>query len=450
MQFLFLFLTALCVKFSGVFAAQLRMTQNVNYDKSEPFRQALRNIGDVQYTAQIQVGGQNLQGILDTGSFELLVLSKECKVCGDEGDLYDSRASFHFQKGRSVAQHNFGSGTTFSKEGFDTVSVGPLKSTHQRFWRVFDAMMPILEDSAFAAIVGVGPPDSAEKLAEDDSGDLMAIENGFENDLSVDKVSPSLCTKFGVRTFSVCIGQRDGSHGFFIWNDAIPHMQGAAFTHVPVAGSIHWAVQMTDVQIGHGQTGHDHVVNLGCKHGCAAVVDSGTSLIAAPEEVIAQVDEALLKLKQDCSNLGDMPDLVFNLGGHQFSLPPDAYIGQVVHHGTPGIDDLLHFRFRSQNYSCTPLLMSIDVDSQIGPMWILGLPFFRKYYTTFSYDMTSKNKAVQKQLSMALANDECNPTEGNALLGRSRAQMRPKRVELSELRLPPWAEEAVKTRKVTV
>lgn len=438
------------MKFSRVLGAQLRMTQNVNQAKSENFRQSLRNIGDVQYTAQIEVGGQKLQGILDTGSFELLVLSKECKVCGDAGDLYDSAASFHFQKGKSVAQHNFGSGTTFSKEGFDTVSVGPLRSTQQRFWKVFDAMMPILEDSAFAAIVGVGPPDSAEKLAEDDNGDLMAIESEFKQNVLVDAVPPSLCTKFGVHTFSVCIGQDDGSHGFFIWNDLALHTQGVAFTHVPVAGSIHWAVQMTDVRIGHGQSSNDHVVNLGCKHGCAAVVDSGTSLIAAPEEVIAQVDEALLKLNQDCSNLGEMPDLVFNLGGHQFSLPPDAYIGQVVHHGKPGIEDLLHFHFRSHNYSCTPLLMSIDVDSQIGPMWILGLPFFRKYYTTFSYDMTKTNKAVQKQLSMALANDECSPTEGNALLGRSRAQMRPKRVELSQLRLPLWAEEAIKTKKVVI
>merc|ERR1712139_604043 len=34
---------------------------------------------------------------------------------------------------------------------------------------------------------------------------------------------------------------------------------------------------------------------------------------------------------------------------------------------------------------CEPLIMAMDADSQFGQLWILGMPFFRKYYTTFQF-----------------------------------------------------------------
>jgi len=418
-----------------------------------PFRQPLQNLGDVQYTGAVEVGGQKLQGILDTGSFELLVLSKECEVCGDPTKLFDPSKSRNFHEGNEIVQHSFGSGTTMSSRGFDTVSIGPLVSKNQAFWQVFDAMMPILEESTFGAIVGVGPPDSASKIEEQEDGGEevpMAMTKRHRGDLQMTgkPASPeisSVCSQFGVQTFSVCIGQQSGSHGFFVWDDAPPQEQGREFTAVEVAGEIHWAGRMTNVQMGQVATQGGFTL---CEDGCAAVIDSGTSLIAAPSSVIQEVEEALVSLREDCSNLADMPDLVFELGGEKFSLPPDAYIGQIVNHGAPALKDILHFRFRSRHYTCVPLFMNIDVESQLGPMWILGLPFFRKYYTTFSFDTTAS--PVKKFMSMALADDECNPAESSALLGRKRSEMRPKKIDLSQLRVPRWAEEAMKSGRVTV
>jgi len=422
-----------------------------------PYRQPLQNLGDVQYTGEVEVGGQKLQGILDTGSFELLVLSKECAVCGDPTKLFDSAQSHNFREGDEIVQHSFGSGTTMSSRGFDTVRVGPLESKKQAFWQVFDAMMPILEESTFGAIVGVGPPDSASKIEDQEDGAedvpmVMSskVPKGRHLQMTGRPASPevsSVCSQFGVQTFSVCIGQQSGSHGFFVWNDAPPTEQGREFTAVEVAGEIHWAGKMTDVQMGQTAAPNDGGFTL-CKDGCAAVIDSGTSLIAAPSSVIQEVEEALVSLREDCSNLGDMPDLVFQLGGETFSLPPDAYIGQIVNHGAPALKDILHMRFRSRHYSCVPLFMNIDVDSQLGPMWILGLPFFRKYYTTFSFDTTVS--PVKKFMSMALADDECNPADSSALLARDRSEMRPKKIDLSQLRVPRWAEEAMKHGRVTV
>merc|ERR1740117_2370543 len=89
-------------------------------DGAEMYRQELYNLGDVQYTGDIVVGGQPMRGILDTGSFELLVLSRDCKVCGDRKLLFDHESSPNYAEGQTAAQHSFGSGVTFSNEAFDT------------------------------------------------------------------------------------------------------------------------------------------------------------------------------------------------------------------------------------------------------------------------------------------------------------------------------------------
>lgn len=419
---------------------------------SVPYREELDNIGNVMYTGSIDVGNQSLKAILDTGSFELLVLSSECVVCGDVSKLYDPDSSSDFEDGKETSQHSFGSGVTFSREAFDTVRAGSMVSRRQHFWRVIDAMMPVLGESRFAAIVGVGPADSLDKLEQTDPGEervLVHTSNAMGNGTNEDRGNTSaelgLSTKFGMDTFSVCIRKGSDSPGVFVWNDVHPSRHTGMFTSVPVAGDIHWAASMRNVQVG---PDGDVVEIIGCRDGCAAVIDSGTSLIAAPTEAIMRLDFALAKLREDCSNLHEMPDFVFMLGGQTFSLPPDAYIGRVVESSKPSARHILRGRFRSKSYQCAPLLMPIDADTQLGPLWILGLPFFRKYYSTFSFD--ASKKPVQKHLSMALADGDCQPTtEDQSLLG-SRLPMKPALVDLSQIRMAPWVEQAMVATRVRV
>lgn len=427
-----------------------------DHNASKPYRQELHNIGDVQYTGDIEIGGQVLRAILDTGSFELLVLSKECHVCGDPEKLYDSEESDEYHEGKNLTQHNFGSGATLSIQAYDTVRVGPLEARRQPFWQVFDAEMPILEESTFAVIVGVGPPGSAERISEDkgygapvvlDRGSLRGVPEGRAMNLSANvsvdmRPTSSICSSFDVRTISVCIGEQQGSPGYFVWNDIAPWEQGRQFTQVPVAGEIYWAVKMTSVRTAGDKS------TLACADGCAAIIDSGTSLIAAPSEVIWAVEAMLGELKEDCSNLEDLPHLTFELGGKIFSLPPDAYIGQIINKDAPGLSDILHFHTHSRRHTCVPLFMNMDVASQLGPMWILGLPFFRKYYTTFSVDTSGPD--VKKYMSMALADDDCKPAESDTLLERPRRKMLPRKVDLSQLRVPRWVEEFSAQKRVRV
>merc|ERR1719382_487327 len=52
---------------------------------------------------------------------------------------------------------------------------------------------------------------------------------------------------------------------------------------------------------------------------------------------------------------------------------------------------------------CQPLIMTMDADSQFGPLWILGMPFFRKYYTNFAFIQNIGKLSVPLASTMAFS-----------------------------------------------
>jgi len=49
-----------------------------------------------------------------------------------------------------------------------------------------------------------------------------------------------------------------------------------------------------------------------------------------------------------------------------------------------------------------PAFMQIDMMSQHGPVWILGMPFFRYYHTTFDRS--------KEEMKFSVASPTCEPT----------------------------------------
>merc|ERR1740121_2217394 len=129
----------------------------------------------------------------------------------------------------------------------------------------------------------------------------------------------------------------------------------------------------------------DTRAELGCPRGsCTAILDSGTSLIMAPVSVVSRAVEALNALGRDCSNLTSLPRLEFELSGKKFSLPPESYIAEVVGHIPPRFAKYMKKHDTTTYRQCKVLLMTMDVATTQGPLWILGMPFFREYYTSFA------------------------------------------------------------------
>lgn len=364
-------------------AARLR-SQGLRKRPQGAYKQTLYNKQNMQYHADFVMGGQTIQGIFDTGSFELVVRSSRCTACKHPTAPYDHTKSKTYQYNGSQVQHVYGSGPCVSLLGYDDICVGNMCAPRQAFWEIVQHQIPVLDQATFAAIVGIGP------------------QFGYGNQ------EKTLLMSYGIEEFSVCLQRESGANGVLNWGAiASEETKRASFISVPSIGSHHWTATMTDIYFGPKggprPAGHEVI----CKPGeCAAVVDSGTSLIAAPTALLMKLSMMIPPIQEDCSNLHDLPTLHLSMGdGNQFTLPPSAYVMRIKG-GTlqaNSVWDILFFKpkVRKQNM-CMPAFMQMDMPSDEGLLWILGMPFFRYYHTSFD----RKNKAMH----FANAGPGCEPT----------------------------------------
>jgi len=355
----------------------------------------LRNFQNVQYFGTFTAGDQELPVIYDTGSFDVILLSTLCTNCAQGPAMYDQKKSMTFDNGDGVmAQHVFGSGPVLSKRGMETCHVGPVSSpmvaTGMPFWQVVDHEIDVWDKySEFSGIVGLGHSAHTPEMAGNTTSQAVP-----------ERV---LLERLGVDTFSICLERSTGAApGWISFGPQVDSFrQSTAFRHIEVVGQIHWAVVMTQLTAGGLETGYDP-----CSPSCAAIIDSGTSLIAAPPAVLSRLAPVFDKISKDCSNLGDLPDITFHLGTELIILPPAIYVMQVTHYvEKPQTvwEAMVEPPELVPVTECVPAFMPMDkMTGQHGPVWILGMPFLRYYYTVFE----RKPKAIH----IAYADPGCVPT----------------------------------------
>jgi hypothetical protein len=345
-----------------------------------PFVQTLHNHQNVQYYADFLIGGQEIAGIFDTGSFELLVRSSRCVECVHPTPPYKHEKSATYESNGTLTKHVFGSGPCISRMGYESISVGGLHAEHQVFWEIIEHRIQVLDTAKFAAIVGIGP------------------------NFAYNRTEKTLLMSYGVDEFSVCLQKAPGSEGFLTWGAADNKLTDTNdYITANVLGKHHWSTKLRNVTF-QGTEGHLAQVPCGGETGCVAIVDSGTSLIAAPGLALMQLSEQIPAVKEDCSNLHELPTLFFEIDGHRMELPPQAYVMQVTGATLEADDiwDILFFKPKIRKLNiCMPAFMQIDMQSKHGPVWILGMPFFRYYHTTF--DRSAKN------MRFAIAGPACEP-----------------------------------------
>jgi len=318
--------------------------------------------------------------------------------------------------------------------------------------------MYILADGGFQAIFGVGPPQSAVQFAKTDQDEvhkelktikkqggevtphIKEIVQHYDDMVEYQKSSTSVVKNMGVENMSICLGQSSGSPGYFYWNDHASRDNADKFVTVPVQGDVYWSAMMEDMAFTNatapeGATKKERkalegTTNVGCASTkCSAVVDTGTSLIVAPttaaEKVYALADK-WVSAGGTCDDLSQLPDLSFTLGGITMSLPAESYMAEVsgdLSYEMASLMPRLHNKLKNRkltgngdNYGdarlgekvCEPLVMTMDAQTQFGDMWILGMPFFRKYYTSFHFTQ-GKGAPVATAMSFSEADHHCQP-----------------------------------------
>lgn len=113
-----------------------------------------------------------------------------------------------------------------------------------------------------------------------------------------------------------------------------------------------------------------------CGDGCEVAVDTGTSMLAGPSDLVDKLSN-MLNVKSDCSNFGELPKLGFQLGDKVLNLRPDDYVDKSAS-------------------SCDFSLMALDVPPPKGPVFIFGDPFLRRFVTIFDRQQSRVGFAVAK------------------------------------------------------
>lgn len=458
----------------------------------------LHNDEDVDVTMQFDVDGQNLRVIPDTGSFAPVLFSDECESCGARQRLLHTKGRHHLESGEHHAVQAYGSGQTFSVEAWAPAglkcdsdsaahesSVNNVTADKQMFWMTVKAALPVAQDSTFQGILGMGPPRSDAIVAATEAREVRAkveqmkaagintseYEPTVENMESVAEFAKTVkpwLQNTGVVTYSFCVGKLPGADGVLTLNDQAPDKMASAFVKIAAdPNGIYWQALLSDVRLGDAQDDG----GIRTEGSTQAILDTGTSLIGAPkwfaESVAAFVYEHLQEL--GCNDTRVWPSLSFKLGGQHFSLPGSSYVGMMEDGGE---DSLLshaavwkrmpHLLRKS---ACTAMIFSTTDEGQqfnaqqedqsahdshkLGgpdgsskgdgfgsPEWILGLPFFKAYYTSFrlSHDSTGP-----RQLFVGQADANCQVVDPEVNAMRTVAQdiVPPTVIRPSKLRLPP-------------
>jgi len=287
--------------------------------------QPMINFANSQYVSYMTMGMQFISGIIDTGSFELVVFGAKCTTCGVAAH-YNPMLSGSFEEGTLSTSQNYGSGDTYCYEGFEQVSIGPYPPKRQMFWEVVEAYMPVLQQAAFEAIIGVGPTEQplvqvwhevdyyVKNLTSYYEQAMMAPQEAIDVAEDMIKVAIKLGSElpmlhtWSIPLFSICMGTRNGADGIIVWNDTTPFDKPTLFTQVPVIGSLHsWSANLSMPILTYPASDKNPIL-LGCEDGCEALIDSGTSLLAAPTEVVDRIFEAMNELKDPC-DLDMLPDI---------------------------------------------------------------------------------------------------------------------------------------------
>ena len=137
---------------------------------------------------------------------------------------------------------------------------------------------------------------------------------------------------------------------------------------------------------------------------CPLIVDTGTSVITGPPGYVEPLIKAIGTVEPDCSNRYTLPTISFTVAGTELTLESEYYVRNTFTHR------LVHSCTRTAipmsppsppaAYDFSPLLSEQVIygddgtgknTCQLGiealnpglPLWIMGDPVLRKYYTIF-------------------------------------------------------------------
>ncbi|KAM0751113.1 endopeptidase [Meredithblackwellia eburnea MCA 4105] len=306
----------------------------------------LTNYLNAQYFSEITLGTppQSFKVILDTGSSNLWVPSTRCSsIACFLHAKYDAKASSTYKANGTEFKIQYGTGSLEGVISNDVMTIGDLEIKGQDF-----AESTVEPGLTFA----FGKFDGILGLAYDTISVQHVVPPFYQ------MVAQGLLDE---PKFAFWLGS-DPEQGEAVFGGVDSSHYSGKIDYVPVRRKGYWEVELESVKFG------KEVLEL---ENTGAAIDTGTSLIALPTDVAEIINKEIGAKKSwngqytvECDTVSSLPPLTFTFGGKPYELAAEDYILSVQ--GT-----------------CISSFTGLDIPAPLGPIWIIGDVFLRKYYTVY-------------------------------------------------------------------
>jgi len=319
---------------------------------------AVEVVHKTAYWGTVKVGTppQEFKVIFDTGSGNLILPAKSCDMPGCNPhkkyspDDSTSASKVTNEKGEASTEISFGTGDITGDYYKDQFCLGDSMCTEIRFIGSTQQSPEPFSETPFDGILGMGFKD-------------LSMGEGFN---IVDDLNGA--SQLPQSTFAVYLTDDGASEITF--GGYRPELIASDIVWAQVTHESYWQVQVEDITFNNAATG------LCGGSGCQVAVDTGTSMLAGPSDLVDKLSSKL-GAKDDCSNFMMLPKIGFKIGNKVLNLSPDDYMDK-------------------DGGECSFSLMALDVPPPKGPLFIFGDPFLRRFVTIYDRQGPKVGFAVAK------------------------------------------------------
>jgi len=338
----------------------------------------------LQYYGEVSVGNppQAFTVIFDTGSGHLLVPSATCDspACEKHRRYYAGNSSGSIPIGwesdpltraddpndRDTKVINFAAGNAVGQFTRDKVCLGGASAPFcavADFIEMSEESDDPFKDADWDGVLGLG-----QGVSDADEFNIFGV------------LAKDSAPKMRKPIFAVYLGRAIEDEAEITFGDWREERMQAPFTWVNVSVEGYWQFEFSDFLI------DGKPVEM-CKNyeggRCQAVLDTGSSLMMGPQDV---TDKLLTLLhfnngtNANCTETSAFPRFGFSIAGRAFEMEKDDYMDRSPDPTLPkGVEN------------CWAHLMPIG-DTGRGPVFVLGMPFLRTFYT--AYDVSLKRIGI--------------------------------------------------------
>jgi len=313
-------------------------------DVAGTYEEKVVNLDNEEYYGSVYIGTppQYFTCILDTGSSNLWVPDNNCTSVSCNGKhAYQSDKSSTYKANGEPITIDYGTGSMKGVLAYDTVVMGGLTVKNQEF-ALATSLAPFFTGSAFDGILGL----AYQSISADN------VPTWFDNAVSQNGIDS---------VFSFYLSSTNGNNSVLTLGGTNSNYYTGTITYHDLYLDVgdYYMIEFQEVAVG---TKNENACGTA---GCKGIVDSGTSVIVGPTDIISAITKDI-GLNSDCSNKDSLPDVTFTIDNVKYSVPPKIYVLESTTIGGKS--------------TCT-----LGIQGAKTSNWILGDTFIRAWYAVFDH-----------------------------------------------------------------